>query len=231
MNKILSRLVLVCFVFSMIVGPVAAETANSDTTEQKPFISAEERVHELAIGSENHRKATGLVLVGTAVLMTILWNQAAATDPNGLWATPGYAGAVRTLLGICLVGGGVLAYLIPNGIENDYSNIDKIDKTTDKGKKERALLAERVLKDRSTEAAAGRPAWALFWAGMGVSILTSGGEFSALGLLCGGPAIYEWTTKTEVEKEYEKYMGDKELLKKELSVTPVTNEVTTIEAK
>jgi hypothetical protein len=50
-------------------------------------------------------------------------------------------------------------------------------------------------------------------------------------VLCGAMALYTWFNRSEVEKEYEEYMGDKELLKKELSVTPVTNEGTMIEAK
>ena len=242
MVKILSKYVLVCFVFSMIIGPVfaetttseaseqkafiSAETTTSEASEQKTFLSAETRVERLAFESETDRKSAGSVAGLLGMLMTFI---GVTNQSNQDFSDSDKAFYTGT--GLLLMAIGAFYYFIPTGIEKDYVKIDKVDKTTAEGVRE--LLAEKSLKDRSADAARGRMWGSIIWAGLSAAYQTSGAESRLWmgSVLCGAMALYTWFNRSEVEKEYEEYMGDKELLKKELSVTPVTNEGTMIEAK
>jgi hypothetical protein len=212
MNKILSKMVLVCFVFSMIIGPAVAETTTSEASEQKSFISAEARVQELAIKSKNNRELAGSLLGLWGLLGT--WQGVTyIEDPSSFFSGK----PLMIWFGVLLVAMGATYYFIPTGIEKDYLFIDKLDKATTEGIRARELLAEKSLKDRSADAANGRMWGSILWTGLGAFYLTKGAEQSGASLLCGGLALFTWFNKSDIEQEYEKYMGDKELLKKGLS--------------
>jgi hypothetical protein len=216
--RCLTVFVLSCFIFCNIIGASAAEVLSSNSNSgRKAFIAAESRVRGLAIKSENDRKSAGLMMGGSGGLMIIV-GLISGSNQSGSYGSSSLLGLFCILEGAVFLAAGAASYLIPTGIENDYINLDKVDKNNDAGKKERELLAENALKKRSEESYNGRMWGSALLGGAGLLYLTMGSTYSVVGLLYGGMAAYSWLNKTDIEKEYEQYLGDKELVGQKLAI-------------
>lgn len=232
MKKGLSILVLVCLISNVLFGICLADEINNQLQPKEPgkvIISAESRVRGLAIKNENERKSVGVIagaLGGVVSLVGISWmsHSSGALSP--------LAGSLLVLEGLAFIGMGAAAYFIPSGIENDYLNMDKIDKNTAEGRAERELLAVKTLKNKSEEYANGR-IWNSSLLGIGSAMLLLVGKSSnvILGGLGLGLSWYGLNNKTEVEKEYDEYLGDKQLVEKEIVIPALPNQLASAEGR
>jgi len=232
MNKILKSLVyivVICFCWSNIIIVCFAEIKESSeaTTSEKVYISAESRIRGLAIKNENNRKISSFIVGGSGLLLITLGLFLTSNNQNYDDSTSSLS-LFSIIEGFaCMISGAVL-YFIPTGVENDYISIQKVDDGSEKGRIERNLLAENSLKN-GAEKAHNERLWGcgLSW-GAGLLYVGMGDSYSAVGVLFLGIGLYSWFNKSEIEREYEQYLGDKELISKQLKTTITSLEGTFI---